>query len=83
MKLKPKHCPLLRHDGVKKARLRSMRNYLNTLVILADINNPIVKRKLEDSSGTEPGARDGRLDSPPQISRRFSAVLRPHQQSQM
>lgn len=36
----------------KEARLRSMRNHLNDLVILADINDPVVKRKFEDGQGT-------------------------------
>ncbi|KAL6711439.1 mitochondrial 54S ribosomal protein YmL35 [Coniothyrium glycines] len=35
----------------KEARLRSMRNHLNDLVILADINDPVVKRKFEDGQG--------------------------------
>ncbi|KAH7068006.1 phosphatidylethanolamine-binding protein [Paraphoma chrysanthemicola] len=35
----------------KEARLRSMRKHLNDLVILADINDPVVKRKFEDSQG--------------------------------
>jgi large subunit ribosomal protein L35 len=36
----------------KEARLRSMRKYLEELVILADINDPVVKRKFEDGEGT-------------------------------
>jgi large subunit ribosomal protein L35 len=35
--------------------LRSMRKYLNELVILADINDPVVKRKFEDGQGREHG----------------------------
>jgi hypothetical protein len=35
----------------KETRLRSMRKYLNELVILADINDPAVKRKFEDGQG--------------------------------
>ncbi|KAF2643835.1 PEBP-like protein [Massarina eburnea CBS 473.64] len=35
----------------KETRLRSMRDYLNELVILADINDPIVKKKFEDGQG--------------------------------
>jgi large subunit ribosomal protein L35 len=35
----------------KEHRLRSMRKYLNELVILADINDPMVKRKFEDGEG--------------------------------
>ncbi|KAF2122978.1 phosphatidylethanolamine-binding protein [Lophiotrema nucula] len=35
----------------KEARIRSMRNYINELVILADINDPIVKKKFEDGQG--------------------------------
>ncbi|KAH7402956.1 phosphatidylethanolamine-binding protein [Pyrenochaeta sp. MPI-SDFR-AT-0127] len=34
-----------------EARLRSMKNHLNELVILADINDPVVKRKFEDGQG--------------------------------
>lgn len=37
----------------KEARLRSMRNHVNDLVILADINDPMVKRKYEDGQGEE------------------------------
>lgn len=39
-------------DKAKEARIRSMRNHLNELVILADINDPIVKKKFEDGQGT-------------------------------
>lgn len=35
----------------KDKRLKSMRKYLDELVILADINDPIVKRKFEDGQG--------------------------------
>ncbi|KAF2014849.1 PEBP-like protein [Aaosphaeria arxii CBS 175.79] len=35
----------------KEARLRSMRNRLEELIILADINDPIVKKKFEDGQG--------------------------------
>jgi large subunit ribosomal protein L35 len=35
----------------KEHRLRSMRKFLNELVILADINDPMVKRKFEDGEG--------------------------------
>lgn len=35
----------------KDARLRSMKNHLNELIILADINDPVVKRKFEDGQG--------------------------------
>ncbi|KAF2180899.1 PEBP-like protein [Zopfia rhizophila CBS 207.26] len=35
----------------KEARIRSMRNYLNELVIWADINDPLVKKKFEDGEG--------------------------------
>ncbi|KAF1849552.1 PEBP-like protein [Cucurbitaria berberidis CBS 394.84] len=35
----------------KEARIRSMRKHLNELVILADINDPVVKRKFEDGQG--------------------------------
>lgn len=36
----------------KEARLRSMRNHLNELILLADINDPMVKKKFEDGEGT-------------------------------
>lgn len=36
----------------KETRLRSMQNHLNELVILADINDPAVKKKFEDGEGT-------------------------------
>jgi large subunit ribosomal protein L35 len=39
----------------KEHRLRSMRKYLNELVILADINDPVVKRKFEDGQGRDHG----------------------------
>lgn len=32
----------------KETRLKSMREHLNELIILADINDPIVKKKFED-----------------------------------
>ncbi len=35
----------------KEARLRSMRHHLNDLIIQADINDPLVKRKFEDGQG--------------------------------
>lgn len=35
----------------KEARLRSMKHYLDEMVILADINDPIVKKKFEDGQG--------------------------------
>lgn len=35
----------------KAARLRSMKKHLNELIILADINDPVVKRKFEDGQG--------------------------------
>ncbi|KAF2733945.1 PEBP-like protein [Polyplosphaeria fusca] len=38
-------------ERAKEARIRSMRNYINELVILADINDPIVKKKFEDGQG--------------------------------
>lgn len=37
--------------AAKQARLRSMKNHLNELIILADINDPVVKRKFEDGQG--------------------------------
>ena len=36
----------------KSRRLESMRRYLEQLKILADINNPIVKKKFEDGHGS-------------------------------
>ncbi|KAF2867732.1 phosphatidylethanolamine-binding protein [Massariosphaeria phaeospora] len=38
-------------QAAKEARMRSMRNYINELVILADINDPVVKKKFEDGQG--------------------------------
>ncbi|KAJ4305742.1 mitochondrial 54S ribosomal protein YmL35 [Kalmusia sp. IMI 367209] len=38
-------------EAAKEDRLRSMRNHLNDLVILADINDPMVKKKFEDGEG--------------------------------
>lgn len=38
-------------QNAKKIRLESMRKHLEELVILADINDPIVKRKFEDGEG--------------------------------
>ncbi|KAF2030403.1 PEBP-like protein [Setomelanomma holmii] len=35
----------------KEARLRSMRQHLDDLIILADINDPVVKKKFEDGQG--------------------------------
>ncbi|KAF2269786.1 PEBP-like protein [Lojkania enalia] len=35
----------------KEARIRSMKNHINELVILADINDPMVKKKFEDGTG--------------------------------
>lgn len=35
----------------KEQRLKSMRKHLDELVILADINDPVVKRKFEDGQG--------------------------------
>jgi large subunit ribosomal protein L35 len=35
----------------KEVRLQSMRKHLHELVILADINDPVVKRKFEDGQG--------------------------------
>jgi large subunit ribosomal protein L35 len=37
--------------AAKETRLRSMRQHLNELIILADINDPVVKRKFEDGQG--------------------------------
>lgn len=44
--------PAVSGGAAKKAtRLRSMENHLNDLVILADINDPMVKKKFEDGQG--------------------------------
>lgn len=43
----------------KEARLRSMRNHLHGLIILADINDPVVKKKFEDGQGTSSRALRG------------------------
>ncbi|KAI8942969.1 hypothetical protein NX059_001008 [Plenodomus lindquistii] len=37
--------------AAKETRLRSMRKHLDELIILADINDPVVKRKFEDGQG--------------------------------
>ena len=37
--------------AAKETRLRSMRKHLTELIILADINDPVVKRKFEDGQG--------------------------------
>lgn len=39
-------------QGKKDTRMRSMQNHLNDLIILADINDPAVKKKFEDGEGT-------------------------------
>jgi large subunit ribosomal protein L35 len=39
-------------EAKKATRMRSMQNHLNDLVILADINDPLVKKKFEDGEGT-------------------------------
>lgn len=38
-------------EKYKQKRLRSMRNYVERLKILADINDPMVKRRFEDGMG--------------------------------
>jgi len=42
-------------SAAKDTRLRSMRKQLHDLVILADINDPAVKRRFEDGQGTPHG----------------------------
>jgi len=37
--------------AAKEHRLRSMRKHLDELIVLADINDPVVKRKFEDGQG--------------------------------
>lgn len=37
--------------AAKEKRLRSMRQHVQKLIILADINDPIVKKKFEDGEG--------------------------------
>lgn len=37
--------------AAKEHRLRSMRKHLNELIILADINDPVVKKRFEDGQG--------------------------------
>jgi large subunit ribosomal protein L35 len=39
-------------ENAKAVKLRSMREHLNSLIIEADINDPIVKKKFEDGQGT-------------------------------
>lgn len=38
-------------DAAKESRLRNMQKHLDELVILADINDPLVKKKFEDGEG--------------------------------
>jgi len=38
-------------EKAKEARLRSMRNYVEELKVLADINDPMVKKRHEDGEG--------------------------------
>ena len=38
-------------EAAKRHRLRSMRKHLDELIVLADINDPVVKRKFEDGQG--------------------------------
>ncbi|KAE8866649.1 hypothetical protein PTNB73_04743 [Pyrenophora teres f. teres] len=38
-------------EAAKNHRLRSMRKHLDELIVLADINDPVVKRKFEDGLG--------------------------------
>ncbi|KAK7188109.1 hypothetical protein DPSP01_001649 [Paraphaeosphaeria sporulosa] len=38
-------------EAKKATRLRSMQNHLNDLIVLADINDPMVKKKFEDGEG--------------------------------
>ena len=38
-------------EEAKERRIRSMRNHINELVILADINDPMVKKTFEDGLG--------------------------------
>jgi large subunit ribosomal protein L35 len=41
-------------ETYKQRRLESMREYVERLKILADINDPLVKRRFEDGQGTFP-----------------------------
>lgn len=45
--------PAAQHGGefVKKGRLISMQKYLEKLKILADINDPVIKKRFEDGEG--------------------------------
>ena len=38
--------------AMKELKLKDLRNYLEELKILADINSPVVKKKFEDGLGT-------------------------------
>ncbi|KAF9739603.1 hypothetical protein PMIN04_004602 [Paraphaeosphaeria minitans] len=38
-------------EAKKATRLRSMQNHLNDLIVLADVNDPLVKKKFEDGEG--------------------------------
>ena len=48
--------------AAKEHRLRSMKQHLQELIILADINDPVVKRKFEDGLGRSCQFRCYQLD---------------------
>ena len=41
-------------EAAKKGKLISMEKYLHELKILADINDPVIKKRFEDGQGTSP-----------------------------
>jgi large subunit ribosomal protein L35 len=41
-------------EGAKKVRVKSMEDHINEWIILADINDPMVKKKFEDGQGVLP-----------------------------
>ena len=46
--LDPAHCG---GEAAKKGKLLSMERYLHELKILADINDPVIKKRFEDGQG--------------------------------
>ena len=46
--LDPAHCG---GEAAKKGRLLSMERYLHDLKVLADINDPVIKKRFEDGQG--------------------------------
>ena len=49
----------------KEGRLRSMRKHLEELKILADVNDPVIKKRFEDGTGMLPSSYDGPWEDRP------------------